>query len=80
LTPPAKNHLHRRIRSNTPLQALTLANDEAFVNVHRRWGNGLSPRLRRAARLPNTRSAYVLPHPPLLNAKGALARQETETF
>lgn len=74
----------RRIRSNTPLQALTLANDEAFVECVQTMGQRVvaeapadaAARAEYAFRLCLSR----VPTPTEREALAQLAKQETETF
>jgi mono/diheme cytochrome c family protein len=74
----------RRIRSNTPLQALTLANDEAFVEFAQAMGQRV---FSEAPADPAARAEYAfrvcLSRSPTAAEKEALAqlaKQETETF
>ena len=74
----------RRIRSNTPLQALTLANDEAFVECVQSMGQRV---VAEAPADPVARAEYTfrlcLSRSPTATEREVLAqiaRQETETF
>ena len=74
----------RRIRSNTPLQALTLANDEAFVECVQNMGQRI---VAEGPADPAARAEYAFrlclsraPTPAEREALAQLAKQETETF
>jgi hypothetical protein len=64
----------RRIRSNTPLQALTLLNDSAYVE----FAQALAARLIKEAKTDDARIAHAcqlcLSRPPLENERQALTR------